>query len=823
MLRKDLRFGIRLLRKNARFAFLVMVTLALAIGATTAVFSVVNAVLLRPLPFPGADRMAMVWKNNPAQGYPIYYVSPPDFVDFRDHNKVFERMAAFVPKDLTLTERGDPEVLRGAYVSPDLFPLLEAKALAGRVLIDDDDTPGHDHVAVLGYGAWQRSFGSDRGVIGRSLTLDGDSYVVVGVMPPGFNFPPIFDLQGGFHSTPPDVWVPLDLKAPKWMGVSLANRGALFLEVLGKLRPGVSMAQSQSDLATINARLEQEYPETNKSWKVTVVPLQDQFSGTSRPALLILMGAVGFVLLIGCVNAANLLLARAVTRQREVAIRLALGASRGRLVRQLLTESVVLALGGGTLGLALAYGATRLLVVLTPPTIARIGESSLDASALVFTLLVAVLTGVIFGLAPALQASRPNLGETLKEGSQAAAGGFERLRLRNLLVVVEIAMAFVLLIGAGLMLKSFARLRAVNPGFDPHNLLTAWIQLSAVRYPDRAKRPAFFKQVLEQAQAIPGVESAAMIDAPPWSGSVASYTFNIEGRPVVPSAERPLAEPHVVSPNFLQTARIPLLKGRSFTETDDARHPGVILINETLARRFFPNEDPLGKRINLVDAPAPPVWLTIVGVVGDVRYDALDAEAGLDIYTCYLQPYPLLASSYMTLMLRSVSDPASLVPAVRRVVLSVDKDQPITGVKTMDKYLDASIARQRLVMVILGVFAGLALILAVLGIYGVISYAVGQRTREIGVRMALGAQPGDVLKLILGQGSRLALLGAAIGLALALVFARLMSSLLYGVGSSDPATFGIVLAVLSAAAFAATYLPARAATRLAPTTALRHE
>ena len=823
MLRKDLRFGIRLLRRDWRFAVLVLLTLALAIGATTAVFSVVNAVLLRPLPFPGADRLAMIWKSNPAQGYPTYYMSPPDFVDFRDQNKVFERMAAFVPQKLALTGQGDPEEVMGVYVSPAFFPLLDARPSAGRVLIDDDASPGHDHVALLGYSMWQRRFGSDPSVLGRPLTLDGSPYVVAGIMPPGFDFPPFFDLQGGFHATPPDVWMPLDLKAAKVMGVNSTYRGALFLEVMGQLRPGISLAQSQTDLNTINARLEQEYPETNKSWGVTVVPMQAQFSGQTRSALLILLGAVGFVLLIGCANAANLLLARAVTRQREVAIRLALGAGRLRLIRQLLSESVLLALGGGALGLALAYGAMRLLVALSPPTIPRIGEASLDARVLAFTVLIAVLTGLIFGLAPALQASRPNLGEALKEGSPAAAGGFERLRLRNLMVISEIALAFVLLIGAGLMLKSFARLRAVNPGFDPHNLLTAWIQLSAIRYPDPARRPDVFKQVLDRAQAIPGVQSAAGIDAPPWSGAVASCTFNIEGRLVVPSAERPIASPHVVSPSFLRTAGIALRTGRNFNDTDDAQHPGVILINETLARRFFPNQDPIGKRINFVDAPEPPRWLTIIGVAGDVRYDALDVEPGLDIYVSYLQPYPHLASSYMTLLVRTAANPGGTAPALRRAVLSIDKDQPISGIKTMDDYLAGSVSKQRLAVVMLGVFAALALILAVLGIYGVVSYAVGQRTREIGVRMALGAEPRDVLKMILAQGARLAITGAVIGLAAALGLTRLMSSLLYGVGSSDPATFAVVLGLLVTAALAAAYFPARAATRMAPAAALRHE
>jgi predicted permease len=607
------------------------------------------------------------------------------------------------------------------------------------------------------------------------------------------------------------------------LGVSTRDRGALFLEVMAQRRAGVSISQCQSDLATINARLEQEYPETNKSWGVSVVPLREQFSRKTRPALLLLLGAVGFVLLIGCANAANLLLARAVTRQREVAMRLALGAGRSRLVRQLLTESVLLALGGGALGLALAYGATRLLWAVSPLTIPRIGESSLDFRVLAFTLVVAMLTGLIFGLAPAIQALGPELSEALKEGSQTAAGGFERLRLRNLLVVSEIALAFVLLTGAGLMLKSFARLRAVNPGFDPHSLLTAWVELSDLRYPDWARRSEFFKQVLARAEAIPGVQAVAGIDAPPWSGAVASYTFNIEGRPPVPSSERPIAEPHVVSPSFFRTMGIPLLRGRNFDDADDARHPGVILINETMARRFFPNEDPIGKRVNFLDAPAAPRWLTIIGVVGDVRYDALETESGADVYACYLQPYPVFTRAYMTILLRAASNPAGLVPALRRAVLSVDEEQPITRVETMEDYLNSSLAKQRLAVVMLGTFAGLALVLAVLGTYGVISYGVRQRIREFGVRMALGAKPDDVLRLVVGQGARLALIGAAIGLLAALGLTRLMSSVLYGVASSDPATFGLVLLLLVTAALAAAYLPARAATRTPPTTALRHD
>jgi len=822
MLWEDLGFGMRLARKDARFSVLVVLTLALAIGATTAIFSVVNAVLLRRPPFRDSERLTIIWKSNPAHGYPIYYMSPPDFLDFRSQNSVFERMAAFAPQQLVLTGQGEPEQLRGDRVSPSIFPLLDVRASAGRTFADSDGEPGHDHVVLLSYNFWQRRFGSDRSVIGRPLTLDGAAYVVVGIMPRGFDYPPVFNLQGGFYSVQPDVWIPLDLKSPEVMGVDSTNRGALILEVMGRLRLGVSLAKSQSDLDTINARLEQEYPETNKSWSVSVVPLQAQFTGNVRSALLVLMGAVAFVLLIGCTNAANLLLARSVTRQREVAIRLAMGATRARLIRQLLTESILLALGGALLGLGIAYVANRVLVSLSPATIPHIGESSVDGQVLAFTLVVAILTGIVFGLAPALQSTGQKLGEALKESSRGSSGGFGRARLRNLLVVAEVALSLILLIGAGLLLKSFVRLRAVNPGLNTHSLLTMWIRLSATRYPEAARRHDFFKQVLDRVSALPGVQSAAVIDAPPWSGAVGSYTFEIEGRPPVPSAERPIASPHVVSPNFFRTAAIPLLHGRNFTDTDDDHHPGVILINEALAHRFFSNEDPIGKRVNFLDAPRTPVWLTIVGVVGDVHYDSLSTEPGADVYASYLQPYPVFASSYMTLLLRA-SNASGMATAIRHQVSAVDPDQPVGSLRPMDDYLNSSVSTERLQMVLLSVFAGLALVLAVLGIYGVISYSVGQRTREIGVRMALGAHPGDVQRLILKQAARLALLGAVIGLAASLALTRLMSNLLYGVSSSDPATFVVVLLVLILAALAAAYLPARRATRVAPTAALRHE
>jgi putative ABC transport system permease protein len=819
----DLRFGIRWFRKDAPLALLVVLTLAIGIGATTAIFSVVNAVLLRPLPFADADRLVVVWKTNVSQGYPVYYVSAPDYADFRDQNTVLERMAAFFPQPLNLTGHGDPEQLHGVFVTPSLFSLLGVQAGLGRVFLAQEESPGHDHVALVSHALWQRRFDSDPTLVGKSITLEGAPYVVVGIMPSRFDYPPFFDLHGGVHSRPPDVWLPLDLKAGKILGMDISSRGALSFEILGRLRPGVSLPKAQANLDTINARLEQEYPETNKDWGVTVVHLAAQLTGKIREALLLLLAAVAFVLAIGCVNAANLLLARAVARQREIAIRSALGASRRRLLRQLLTESVLLALMGGGLGLALAYGGTRLLIHLSPATIPRLAQSVVDGRVLAFTLLVAVLTGGIFGLAPALQASKPNLTEALKEGSPAAAGGFGRLRLRNLLVVSEVALSFVLLIGAGLMMRSFVRLRAVNPGFDPHQRLSFMVRLSPERYPDRTSRPNFFKEVLHRVEALPGVESAGGIDGLPFGGGVGSYTFNIEGQPEVLPSERPIASYHVVTPGFFRTMGIPVVKGRNFSEQDDRLRPGVAVVNETMARRFFLGQDPIGSRINFMDPPAPPVWLQVIGVVGDVHYDALDQTAGADVYASYLQAYPIFPSYYMALVVRTAIAPASLASAVRHEVRAVDKDQPVDAIRTVDDYLSASVSKQRFALVWLSVFAGMAMTLAVLGIYGVISHGVGQRTREIGVRMALGAQPADVLKLILRQSAGLTLVGAGIGLLVSLGLTRAISGLLYGARASDAAVYLAVPTVLVAAATVAAYFPARRATGVAPTVALRHE
>jgi len=823
MVAADLRFGIRSFRKDAHLALLVVFTLAIGIGATTAIFSVVNAVLLRPLPFAGADRLVVLWKTNASQGYPAYYVSAPDYDDLRDQNTALEGMAAYFAQPLNLTGHGEPEQIYGMFVTPSLFSLFAGHADLGRVFLAEEESPGHDHVALVSHALWQRRFNSDPALVGESITLEGSPYVVVGIMPPRFAYPPFFDLQGGVHSRPPDVWLPLDLQSGKILGMDISSRGALCLEVLGRLRPGVSLAEARAKLDTVNARLEQEYPETNKDWGVATVPLETQLTGNIREALLILLVAVAFVLAIGCANAANLLLARAVARHREIAIRSALGATRSRLLRQLITESVFLALLGGIVGLALAYGGTRLVIQLSPTTIPRLAQSMVDGRVLAFTLLVAALTGVVFGLAPALQASKPDLVEALKEGSQAAAGGFGRLRLRNLLVVSEVALSFVLLVGAGLMVRSFIRLRAVNPGFDPHHLLTVMVRLSPERYPDPTLRTSFFKEVLHRVEALPGVESAGGIDGLPFAGAVGSYTFNVEGQPELPPSERPLASYHVVTPSFFGTMTIPLLKGRGFSETDDRLHPGVAVINEMMARRFFPGQDPIGGRINFLDPPASPVWLQVIGVAGDVRYGAVDQTAGPDVYTSYLQPYPLFQGYYMYFVLRTATAPGSLASAVRHAVLAVDKDQPVDALRTMDEYLSDSVSKQRFALMWLSVFAGMALALALLGIYGVISHGVGQRTREIGVRMALGAQPSDVLKLILRQSAWLALLGAGIGLLVSLGLVRAISGLLYEARFSDAAVFVAVPAALMAAALAAAYFPARRATGVAPTAALRHE
>lgn len=801
---------------------ILIFTLALGIGSTTAIFSMVNAVLLRGLPFKDPDRLVTVWLNNLPQGYKEFYLSAPDFVDFRDQNRVFEAASVFITRDFTLTGQGEPMQITASLISANFFSLLGSKAILGRTFLAGDDEPGHDHVVVLSYGLWQSRFGSDPSMVGKALTLNDTIYTVVGVMPQGFDFPPYFDLQGGIIPWQLGVWVPLDVKARFSGDLDLANRGALSFIMLARLKPGTTLEAAQSNLDAIDAGIQQRYPESSKGWGVAVVPLAEQMAGSVRRALLMLLGAVGLLLLIACGNAASLLLAKASGREKEIAIRAALGARRSRILRQLLTESVVTGILAGMLGLAMAYAATPLLVAAAPVTVPRIHEAHVDGWVLCFVLAISLLTGLVFGLAPALQASRPNISGALVEGGRSGTGSLRSQRFRGALVVGEISLALVLLVAAGLMMRSFLALESVHPGFNVHGLVTLQMRFNRIRYPEERQRAEFSRQLLQRVKALPGVQSVATIDLPPLNGAIASWTFNVEGQPPLPAAERPIAEYHSISPGYFKVMGIPLLKGRDFTEGDTGNSK-VAIINETLAHRFFPGEDPVGKRINLVDPPAAPVWREIVGVAGDVRYTSVDTSASFDIYALNQQSYSDFPTGVVTLVIRTGVGTGSVAAAVRSQVQDIDKEQAIALVRTMDEYVSRSLAKPRLYVVLLDLFSFLALALAALGIYGVVSYVSTQRVREIGIRMALGARPRDVLRLILRQGAVLAAVGVAGGLLVSFVLTRVMASLLYEVSNTDPLVFTAVPLFLAAVSLASCYLPARRAAKTNPMTALRHE
>jgi predicted permease len=803
---QDLRYGLRMLAKNPGFTVVAVVALALGIGANSAIFSVVNTVLLRPLPYKEPDRLVMVWEDASRHGYPRDTPAAANYMDWREQNQVFEGMAALADQSFNLTGVGEPERIDGRRASASLFPLLGVEPLLGRAFTPEEDQPGANRVVIMSHGLWQRRFGSDPNITGKTLTLNGESYMVVGVMPSHFQFP----------SREVDLWVPLALTSQE-----ATNRGRHYLQVIARMKTGVTYEQAQAEMTTIAARLSQQYPDQNTDLGATVTPLHEHVAGDIKPALLVLLGAVGFVLLIACANVANLLLARAAVRQKEIAVRVALGASRLRLIQQFLTESVLLALVGGIVGLLLSVWGVNLLKTFIPPNISQAKAITIDAKVLIFTLLVSLLTGLIFGLAPATQASNFNLNETLKEGGRDSVAGSRGNRIRSLLVVAEVAVSLILLVGAGLLINSFLRLRSVDPGFSTGNLLTMSIVLPQQKYAEHGQRSAFYTELVNRIEALPGVRSAAVTNWIPLVRQGDSIGFSIEGRPD-PVGKRPTVVTRVVHPHYFRTMGIQFLLGREFSEQDRVDAPAVAVISETMARRYWPGEDPLGKRFTPGNPTStdPDDWLTVIGVVKDVRQFELVADPKPQMYLSYVQagffaPRNLIVSTNV--------EPLSLAATVRQAVWAIDKDQPVSNISTMEDVLSESIARQRFSMLLLGIFAALALVLAAVGIYGVMSYSVAQRTHEIGLRMALGAQPRDVLKLVVGGGLKLVLIGVAIGLVAAFILTRVMSSLLFNVSATDPTTFITISLVLICVAVLASYIPARRATKVDPMIALRYE
>ena len=799
----DIRYAIRMLAKSPAFTFIAVLTLALAIGANTAIFSVVNAVLLRPLPYPHAEQVVQVFGTQPTLDEAP--TSPANFLEWKTENQVFTRIATYVGQGFNLTGTDKPERVVGARVSSDIFQLLGIQPALGRDFTAEEDRDGAERVVILSYEFWQHRFAGDPNVIRQTITLSDQTYTIIGVMPRGFAFP----------STRAQVWTPIAFNAAE-----RATRDTNFIDVVARLKPGVSLEQAQANMNAVAQSQAQRYPQTNVGVGIKVVSLQEHMVGDVRPMLVVLLGAVGFVLLIACANVANLLLARATARSREMAIRGALGASRSRVVRLLLTESVLLAIVGGALGLLLAIWSLDLLVSLKPANLPRLAEINVNHTVFLFTAAVSVLTGVLFGLAPAWQVSKTDLNEGLKESGRGSDAP-RRHRMRALLVISEVALSLVLLIGAGLMIRSFSRLLAVDPGFKADHVLSAFVSLPVAKYSKREEQVAFFDRLLERLRNVPGVGAAGIVtDIPLYGGS--STGFDVDGRPPALPGQRAMTDYRMINSDYFAAMGMRVVKGRAFSGHDTENAPAVVIINETLAARYFAGEDPIGQRLNLSGSPKD--LREIVGIVADVRNYGLDAEVKPEVYVPFLQSAPgYLASmtSALTVVVRSTIDPTALSQTLREQVQALDKDQPVSAIKTMDWYLADSMSQRRFNMLLLAVFAGLALVLAAVGIYGVIAYTVTQRTHEMGIRIALGARGGDILRLVFSNAMVTTVTGILIGLGAAFALTRLLQSLLYQVTTTDPVVFATIPLLLLAVAAIATYLPARRAMKVNPITALR--
>ncbi|BAC90368.1 ABC transporter permease [Gloeobacter violaceus] len=806
---QDLRYAARMLAKSPLFTVVAVLTLGLGIGATTAMFSFVNAVLLKPLPYPNAEQLVTLWESNGSNEREA--VSFPNFNDWREQSRVFSGLAAYDYFNFDAKGREGTIDVRGLVVSANIFAVLGVEPAQGRAFVPAEDGPGH-RVLVISHRFWQRHFGGQPGVVGKALNIGNQDWTVIGIMPAGFPFP-----DRGI-----DVWAPIvtavggiDELRP-W----LERRGARSWYTVARLKPGISQQEAQAQMTVVADRLAGQYPETNAGWSVQTASLYDQKVGGVRPSLLALFGMMVLVLLIACANVANLQLARTASRQKEMVIRAALGATRGRIIRQLLTENVLLALLGGALGVGLAlWGVRQLLDLVWWARFPRFDEVSVDGTVLGFALAVATISGVLFGLAPARQALKFDLTEALKEGGRGTTDGRRANRFRGGLVVAEVALSMVLLVSAGLMAQSFLRLQATQPGFDSRNVLITYLGLEESKYPNARGRIAYFDRALDSLRLLPGVKVVAAVRNVPLDGPRSNAVpFAIEGRPQ-PPGQAPFARTNLITPDYFKAMAIPLQRGRLFTRQDNLDAPRVAIINRSMALQLFPNADPLGKRIRLTARSGASRWAQIVGVVGDVKQSSLESEAGFQIYVPYAQD----GAGYMALILRTAGEPAQLSNSVRAALKAIDRDQAVANFTTHEQIVADSIVQPRLRALLVGIFAAVALLLVAIGLYGVIAYSVGQRSHEIGVRLALGALPGDIVRMVVGQGMALALVGIALGLAASLAVARLLTGLLFGVSAADPATYVALSVLLCGVALVACYVPARKAAKVDPAVAMRYE
>ena len=806
----DIRFGFRLIIKSPVVSLVVVIALALGIGANTAIFSVLNAVLLRPLPYENSEHLVMMWQRFTGIGVPKdqNWTSPPEFSDVRRYQSSFSDIAAMQSASFTILVGDKPERILGQFVSPSFFKLLGVEAFLGRTFVADEEQQGRETVVVMSHGLWQRRFASDRSLVERTLNMNGRPYQVIGIAPPGFRDPQQPDAE---------MWAALS-----FTNQQLMQRGSHGLLVIARIKPELTLEQARSDMTRVSERIVEgapEYPYAKFGYRVLINPLLEEYVGDIRPALMMLMGSVALVLLIACTNVANLLLVRASAREREIGIRTALGAGRGRLIRQMLTESVVLSLVGAVVGIALARVGVSLLAAMAAQSFPRLGETQIDLTALTFTIVVALATGILFGLFPAFQSARSATQDVLKEGSQTSTAGRGRLRLRRVLVAAEVALSLLLLVGAGLLIKSFMRLQRVDAGFDPSGVLTMRIVVPAARYSEPDQVRSFYREVLRRVSALPGVTKVGASNGIPLSGSGGSGTTTIDNPAFPDDRGTPEADQRIVTPGYFEAMGMTILSGRMFDERDSETGQPVAIIDETMARTFWPNEDPIGKRIKRGGRQSTQPWLTIVGVARHVRYRTLEEPSRVQLY----MPHSQVPTTGMSLAIKTHLEPGTLSTSVQREVIAVDPEQPVWAIRTMDELMATSVMRRQLIMTLLTLFAGIALMLAAVGIYGVILYWVAQRSHEIGIRVAIGASRLDVLKMVLGESMSVVLIGVVIGLVGAAALTQVMATLLYDVSATDAITFATYSAALILVGLLASYLPARRATRIDPVTMLRQQ